>query len=180
MNLDLTLLFSLNSLAGKSNWLDSLIIFLAEYLPYLVFLSIIFFLWSYRLSRKLQKQILLTLAFGLILSLGVTSFCRFLWPRPRPFLSFPINNLLTENSSSFPSRHATIFFALATIVFSFQKKWGLGLFLAAFLISLARVAAGIHYPSDILGGLIIGFLIGYLSFYSLRYLFELSTSSTNS
>jgi undecaprenyl-diphosphatase len=75
-------------------------------------------------------------------------------------------------SSSFPSGHAAFFFALSTVLLLYNKKfyprpkfwWGAGLFffLASFLISIARVFVGIHWPSDILAGAAIGIFSGWL------------------
>ncbi|SRR5579883_520490 len=64
---------------------------------------------------------------------------------------------------SFPSNHALNNFAIAmffVIVFRKSKsvRW---LFLAAFLISIGRVYEGVHYPSDIAGGAVIGIAVGY-------------------
>ncbi|MBZ5667066.1 MAG: phosphatase PAP2 family protein [Acidobacteriia bacterium] len=59
--------------------------------------------------------------------------------------------------SSFPSDHAVLFFALATGVFLVSWKAGLILYTHAILvISLSRVYLGVHYPSDILAGALLG------------------------
>ncbi len=63
---------------------------------------------------------------------------------------------------SFPSSHAVNNFAVATL-FSYYfrrlKWWFIG---AASLVALSRPAVGVHYPSDILGGAVIGFLLSLL------------------
>ncbi len=63
---------------------------------------------------------------------------------------------------SFPSSHATNSFAIATFVSYFFKRWRPGLFLLASAVALSRVVAGVHYPSDILGGALLGALLAYL------------------
>jgi undecaprenyl-diphosphatase len=78
--------------------------------------------------------------------------------------------LSNEIGQSFPSGHAAFFFALATAVTLFNKKvhpersrrTGIWLFVGAFLISLARIYAGVHYPSDILAGAAVGVFSGWL------------------
>jgi len=59
-------------------------------------------------------------------------------------------------SASFPSGHAAFFFALSAGVYSFNKKAGIWFFVVSALIGLARVFAGVHYFSDIVGGLAVG------------------------
>lgn len=83
-------------------------------------------------------------------------------PRPCDALTDVITPLGCTGTFSFPSNHALNNFA-AAIFFSilFPKlKWIL--FTVASLIALSRVYLGLHYPSDILGGAIIGLFFGYI------------------
>lgn len=66
---------------------------------------------------------------------------------------------------SFPSNHAMNNFAIATffsLLFG-RKVVNLTLFAMASVISLARIYQGLHYPSDVAGGAIMGVLVGYLA-----------------
>jgi undecaprenyl-diphosphatase len=100
------------------------------------------------------------IAFGataVILSRGIiTEVIRFFYNRPRPFLALSFVPLLNENSGSFPSGHASFFFALAPLAFLINKKAGYWFLVSSFSMVFARVAAGVHWPSDILGGIAIG------------------------
>ena len=60
---------------------------------------------------------------------------------------------------SFPSSHAVNNFAVATLFSFYYRKWSWGFVGWAALVALSRPAVGVHYPSDILGGAIIGVLI---------------------
>lgn len=68
------------------------------------------------------------------------------------------------DSYSFPSSHATIAFAAAYILTRQRKYLSWFIYLLAFLVALSRVYLGRHYPSDIIIGGILGYLIGVISF----------------
>lgn len=59
-------------------------------------------------------------------------------------------------AASFPSGHATTAFAAATVMAIFVPRWQAAFFLLALAIAVARVAAGVHFPSDVLGGMVLG------------------------
>ncbi len=65
---------------------------------------------------------------------------------------------------SFPSNHALNNFAIATFFFTIwpRKKYIVWLFVGALLISLGRIYEGLHYPSDVVGGALIGMFVGSL------------------
>ncbi len=67
-------------------------------------------------------------------------------------------------SSSFVSAHAANHFAMAMFFYTTLKKefktWPLVFFVWAFGISYAQIYIGVHYPTDILGGAIIGLVVG--------------------
>jgi undecaprenyl-diphosphatase len=70
---------------------------------------------------------------------------------------------------SFPSGHATTAFALAAVVGFLSPRWFYPMLAVAVLIALSRVALGVHYPSDVTGGAILGLLGAYLA----RFIFAL-------
>ncbi len=82
-----------------------------------------------------------------------------LWARPRPFIDHPaLTHLLAARTTdpSFPSDHAAAAFAIAFAVLAFSG-WAGGTFLAAAtLIGVSRIALGVHYPSDVLAGALVG------------------------
>lgn len=82
-----------------------------------------------------------------------------LWDRPRPFVTHAAaTHLLSAPSPdpSFPSDHAAAAFAIAFAVLFCARRAGVGFLVAATLISLSRVALGLHYPSDVVAGAIVG------------------------
>jgi len=81
------------------------------------------------------------------------------WDRPRPFATHPLATHLFAAPStdpSFPSDHAAAAFAIAVAVLAFSRPLGGGFVVAATLIALSRVAVGLHYPSDVLAGALVG------------------------
>jgi undecaprenyl-diphosphatase len=88
-----------------------------------------------------------------------------LWERPRPFTAHPaLTHLLSAPSPdpSFPSDHAAAAFAIAFAVLAFSGRAGIGFLAAATLIGLSRVALGLHYPSDVLAGMFVGWTAAVL------------------
>jgi undecaprenyl-diphosphatase len=85
--------------------------------------------------------------------------------RDRPFISYPdIEKLSEAGSSSYPSGHTIEAFAIA-VAFSIlipKRKFIIPVFIWASVVAYSRMALGVHYPSDVLSGVIIGSFIGWL------------------
>ncbi|RJQ14564.1 phosphatase PAP2 family protein [Candidatus Parcubacteria bacterium] len=158
---DSALTLKIHFLAGNFIWLDWIIVFFGGYFEYLL---LAFLLGLLLLSKNSRIQYWRMIAVGLIAALfsrfAVAETIRALYPRARPFEIFEFQPLiLHETTSGFPSGHASFYFALATIIFLYDRKLGGWFFVGATLISFARVAAGIHFLGDIL----LGFSVGVLS-----------------
>ena len=61
---------------------------------------------------------------------------------------------------SFPSSHAVNNFAVGTLLAYYYRQWSWAFYCWAALVAISRCAVGVHYPSDILGGAVIGVTIG--------------------
>lgn len=82
-----------------------------------------------------------------------------LWERQRPFTAHPVlTHVLADRTTdpSFPSDHTAAAFAIAFAVFAFSRRAGALFLAAAILIGLSRIALGMHYPSDVLAGMLVG------------------------
>ena len=160
-NLNYLIFQKINFLAGKYLWLDKIIIFLAEYLIYFMVLGgLIYLFFAYQKKwKKFFDLILATVLSRLIITEGI----RFFYYHPRPFLTYSVNQLLNHDiSSSFPSGHMTFIFPLIAFVYFENKKLGIVFGILGILMGLARIAAGVHYPLDILGGILLGIFSAWL------------------
>jgi len=153
----------INNLAGRWNWLDSFFIFFADYLGFLLVVFVL--LWGWRERRGDFKRIfIITLGSAIIARLFIVEAIRYFIYYPRPFAVLEnINQLIVHApTSSFPSGHATFFFALAFGTYFYspfgQKKIGVWLLVLAGLIGFSRIYAGIHWPLDIIAGIIVGWV----------------------
>jgi undecaprenyl-diphosphatase len=96
-----------------------------------------------------------------LLALTIAMVLGALIQRTRPFLAAPEIECLIPppaNTYSFPSGHASVAFAIAAALVYGNPSLGFAAFFIASLVAFGRVAAGVHYPSDVLGGLIVGFV----------------------
>ncbi|MGN0406651.1 MAG: phosphatase PAP2 family protein [Bacteroides sp.] len=82
--------------------------------------------------------------------------------RPRPFWVDPTFNLIVKAPAdfSFPSGHSSASFAAATACFAQKKKPGIILLILASAIAFSRLYLTVHYPTDVLAGLILGLIYG--------------------
>ncbi len=157
MNLDILIFQQINGLAGRWGFFDALGVFFASYFQYVLAVLVIL------LFRRNIRAIFWSLAAVVLARLGAVELIRLFWSRPRPFVENSVNLLIEKaNEPSFPSGHAALFFALSAVVYFYNKKAGVFFFIASFLISISRVFVGVHWPSDILAGALVGIFSGWL------------------
>jgi undecaprenyl-diphosphatase len=153
---DYTVFHAVNGLAGRSPVLDAVMIGAAKYLP-VVFALALAGLWLSWRARN-QRAALLGGVSALI-ALGLGQLIGRALPRPRPYLSHTVNQLIPPSlDTSFPSDHAILGFAVAGMVWSYNRRAGAALLVLAGLMAIARVFVGAHYPGDVLGGAVLGAL----------------------
>jgi len=164
MNLDYQIFQLINSLAGYYKWLDDVGIFFAAYSQYFLGGGIV--AWTLLKDRmNFWKNFKITAYFfatAIVSRFIFGEIIKRLVARPRPFEFHQVTQLIPEDlHMSFPSGHITFFFAFSTAVYFYNKKAGLICYAVSFLMGLARIYTGVHYPADILGGMALGFLMGW-------------------
>ena len=158
--MDYLIFQKLNSFVGRWPLLDSLAVFCAEYLGYV--LVLILFIYFLRDQKKYKPILIKSLLAAIFSRFVVTEIIRFFWDRPRPFIENNVNLLLEHSASpSFPSGHASFFFAFSAMVYFYNKKAGIWFLIASSLVSISRVYGGIHWPSDVLFGALVGIASAY-------------------
>ena len=87
-----------------------------------------------------------------------------LFERVRPCNALPdvITPVGCAGGYSFPSNHALNNFAAAVFLLRIFPKYKWIFLITATLVSISRIYIGVHYPSDVLGGAIIGSAFGYV------------------
>jgi membrane-associated phospholipid phosphatase len=127
------------------------------------------------------KNACLTGAASLFTS-GITYVIKFTINRKRPFETYP--TLITKKSyggdPSFPSSHTSAAFATATSLSLLYPKWYIivSSYVWAGMVAYSRMHLGVHYPSDILGGIIVGIGTSYLTFKAQEWL-NIKTKKSN-
>jgi len=134
---------------------DILLIFLNDILIYLLIGISLFYFYKNNRLTFLKIIIALTLTFI------TTRFIKSLIPSPRPYQIFDQipSILLIPKDGTFPSAHAAYSAVIAILTLFANLKIGLIFLILAFLISLARVAAQVHFYTDIAAGFLLGSLI---------------------
>jgi len=157
-NADIQLLNSINH--NRIHGLDNLFIGITDTVSFVsILLILLLFLWSYRKKDNAIKRNAISISVGWFSAALVANILKYWIDRPRPFATYAfIEKLSTGGSPSFPSGHTTDAFAIATAISICYPRWYVLLmaYTWAFSVAYSRICLGVHYPSDVLGGIFIG------------------------
>ncbi|MDK2905634.1 MAG: hypothetical protein PWR12_1710 [Eubacteriaceae bacterium] len=108
----------------------------------------------------------------IVVNLGIKPF----FDRPRPFTSYPIDLVIpVPHGSSFPSSHTASVFAFASAYFICEKnrmRWALLAF--AGLVAFSRLYLFVHYPSDVISGILIGISCAFFASWLIKKIYPQS------
>ena len=171
------LFFKINSLIGRSKLLDMMSYFCAHWLIYVLGAAVLS--WGAFVLAVIDQSVFIDMIKMLITSMVAAIMMSYtiaiLWRHPRPIIEFPkIKKLLytTETWKSFPSDHTSISFIFALVACSLGAPVVLCvifLVLASF-VAIGRVFVAVHYPRDILGGIVVASLVVYIAPLILKFI----------
>lgn len=156
------LFFKINQQIGKREWLDRLMLISAHWVIY--FLAFVVLSWGSLVLSETSPELFITfiklILTALIFAIATNWLLSLVWVHRRPMIEFPEIKFLFEpykTWKSFPSDHTTIAFILVFIPFLLGISWWFFtvLIILALLVGLARIYCGVHYPRDIMGGIIM-------------------------
>ncbi|EPC5747344.1 undecaprenyl-diphosphate phosphatase [Klebsiella aerogenes] len=153
-NINYALFALINATPASSWWAIEVATFIAKDLIIIVPLLVVaLWLWGPN-----QRQLVFKVMLALALSLSISRVIGHLFPHDRPFVDGVGYNFLHHAADdSFPSDHGTVIFTFALAFLFWHRVWsGALLLVIASAIAWSRVYLGVHWPLDMLGGLLAG------------------------
>lgn len=138
----------------RFSYLSELFVFIGSSFGLLIFVAVINLLF---ILEKKEKHLLYLMA-AILLTIGLSYLLKYSFARPRP----EIMPLLIKHSFSFPSTHAAV--AASTLFFAgrLNRTNKIIAYLLIIITALSGFYNGIHYLSDIAGGMALGMIVSYL------------------
>lgn len=159
---DVDLLYRVNGWSEQTpEWVSSVLGFMSEY--GVIFGLMALGLWSWWTARMRADAVhavagLLWAPLGAVAAYAVNYPIRELVERPRPLVDHPtLNELVPDKTGySFVSDHSALTMALAIGIFMVNRRLGFVAIGLALFQGFGRVYAGVHYPTDVIGGVALG------------------------
>lgn len=155
---DADLFLAINSNYQRSELVDVFLCILTKFggIPFLVVLSGLLYARGY---RSWAYAIIAAIICYSAVGLGTRIFI----DRPRPYITYPwIHHLQTVYNSSYPSGHSMGIASLCGILLAERNKLTIPMAIGVVAVPISRIYIGVHYPLDVVGGVMIGLLIGLL------------------
>jgi undecaprenyl-diphosphatase len=144
----------------RSAWLDTTMVSLTEYILWGV-IGAMGLVMLYRVWKDEEHTSKLVPVIFAAATAGIFAFIlKSMFDIPRPYLSFGIQPLVFALGSSFPSGHAAVSFAMVWPLFRISRIVGVLWIFFSLAIGGGRIYEFLHYPSDILFGMMLGGVIG--------------------
>jgi undecaprenyl-diphosphatase len=114
------------------------------------------------IPKKTRQTGLLALLSLLICNIATNNIFKHVFARPRPFqiIDTLVPLIKKPVSYSFPSGHTSSSFSAAWVYYKkLPGKYGIPAMILAGMIAFSRIYLGVHYPSDILGGILLAYIV---------------------
>lgn len=155
-NLDYQIFHLINEQASSFSTLNGLMRFFAEDAQYVFVLALLLYWFS---RNTLNRKMIISAVVSICLGVGISFIIGHLMYRDRPFVTHTVIQLIKHPANaSFPSDHAIGAFALAVTFWLYGKRFKTFWLAAALLIGFSRIWTGVHYPSDVAAGALVGAL----------------------
>lgn len=166
MRMDVWVERILHGWVGRHPALDGVLAAYARLNPlvWAVVLAGLYFWPGARRRARRREAILAAAAAGA--ALAVNAVIGLVWVRPRPFVADPaeVHPLVAHGADgSFPSDHTALGFAVAAALWGTAPALRWALLALAALAGASRVYAGLHWPTDVVGGAVVGAFAGWLA-----------------
>jgi undecaprenyl-diphosphatase len=173
-------LFHVVNRGGTNSVFDAMMPFITEKDHFLFLLIGLWLVLFWKARRRGRIVAVATLVVIAISDQASAHLLKPLFARTRPPYALESVRLLvdTTRSFSFPSAHAANAFAVAAFVSSFYPRTRLYLYFVAALVAYSRVYVGVHFPSDIAAGAVLGLAVGFGAAYLLRRFVWLDSTPT--
>lgn len=155
---------AINNLGKQYSFLNSTMIFLAEYMVY--FLGLIIIAYWFTRSRK-NKMMIIQAMVAFVTAEIIGKLAGKFHLNYQPFAVLPDVNKLVDHAvdNSFPSDHTILFFSICFSFWLVRKKTGWLWLVLAFCVAISRIWVGVHYPFDVVTGALLGSISALFSYW---------------
>jgi len=155
MSRDLAMLLSLQAWTSGP-FLFWFSIFASKYLIFI--LAVFIGMLGFGKHRRKDRAYVYTAAWSALIAVGSSFILGLILKRPRPFILASVTARIEPpfTQYSLPSSHSAVAFAAASSIALAHPWFGLVGLIIASLIAIARVAVGVHFPTDVLAGAALG------------------------
>ncbi|PEA06322.1 undecaprenyl-diphosphatase [Bacillus cereus] len=155
---------AINDLGKQYSFLNSTMIFLAEYMVY--FLGLIIIAYWFTRSRK-NKMMIIQALIAFVTAEIIGKLAGKFYLNYQPFVVLPDVNKLVNHAvdNSFPSDHTILFFSICFSFWLVRKKTGWLWLVLAFCVAISRIWVGVHYPFDVVTGALVGSISSLFSYW---------------